>query len=266
MRLFAIPSSLAGFLLLNSAGTPAAEGTRQPVVIELFTSEGCSSCPPADALLQKFDREQPVPGALMIVLSEHVDYWDGLGWKDPFSSTLFTRRQEAYVRSFHLTGAYTPQVVIDGAFEAVGSDARQIQDAVRQSIKSEKRQVKISEVSKNNRGVPTVHVQVDPSAKAPVRGARLMLALAENAAVSDVLRGENRGRQLGHVAVVRSLVESGRLDRAGTFSADIPLTGELGHWEGKRLVAFIQYLQDADTQDSRIEGAAFRLLSPIAPN
>src|SRR6266853_1059238 len=115
-----ILSSLAGFLL-SSSGTPAAPATdkpRQPVVVELFTSEGCSSCPFADALLLKLDRMQPVPGALVIALSEHVDYWDRLGWKDPFSSPVFSRRQEGYGRRFHLESVYTPQVVINGDSEA----------------------------------------------------------------------------------------------------------------------------------------------------
>jgi hypothetical protein len=144
---------------------PESDGARRPVIVELFTSEGCSSCPPADALLQKFDRDQPVPGALVIVLSEHVDYWNRLGWKDPFSSPAYSRRQEAYGRVFHLGSVYTPQVVIDGTWEAVGSDARQISAAIRQSLKADKLQVRISSAFKNSRGVPSVHVQVDASEK-----------------------------------------------------------------------------------------------------
>ena len=258
-----IPPAFAAFLLA-CADPPAAtepDGTRRPVVVELFTSEGCSSCPPADALLQKFDRDQPIPGALVIVLSEHVDYWDRLGWKDPFSSPVYSRRQQAYGRRFHLDSVYTPQVVIDGTSEAVGSDARQISAAIRQSLKADKLQVRISSVFNNSRGVPSVHVQVDASEKSEARGdARIMIALAENAAVSRVLRGENSGRKLDHVAVVRSLIDLGPSDPSGAFSADVPLTGELEQWSGKRIVAFIQ-----GQQFGRIQGAAFRLLS-TAPN
>ena len=263
MRLFVVLSSVAGLLLLSFSGTPATPATDkpiQPVLVELFTSEGCSSCPPADALLLKLDRTQPVPGALVIPLSEHVDYWDHLGWRDPFSSPVFSRRQEGYGQRFHLPSVYTPEAVIDGNTEALGSDTRQVQDAIRQSLKTDKLQVRVSPVFRNVHGVPVVHAQVDASGKPADRGAQVRLALAESAVVSDVLRGENSGRKLDHVAVVRSLLDLGHLDGAGAFSADIPLTGELEHWNGKRIVVFVQ-----DPQYGPIRGAALRLLSPTAP-
>src|SRR5580658_6565078 len=105
----------ASCIVLSSA---AAGPERVPVLVELFTSEGCSSCPPADRLLGLLDSQA-------IVLSEHVDYWDTLGWKDRFSSPAFTERQSSYAHSFGLDSPYTPQMVVDGAAQFTGSDAHQ---------------------------------------------------------------------------------------------------------------------------------------------
>ena len=195
----------------------------------------------------------------MIALSEHVDYWDHLGWRDPFSSLVFSRRQERYGQLFHVD-SYTPQIVVDGTSEALGSDARQVENAIRRSASSDKLRVGISEVFPNRDGVPAVHVQVEPSGKSTgKKPAQVEIALAENAVVSHVRAGENNGRSLDHVAVVRSLKTVGSLDSAGAFSADMPLTGELAQWNGKRMISFVQ-----DRQSGRIQGAAFRLLLPVA--
>src|ERR1700756_2361242 len=119
-----------------------------PVLAELFTSEGCSSCSPADALLMKLDRLQPVAGAHVIVLSEHVDYWNQLGWRDPFSSSQFSQRQERYSR---LLGGevFTPQIVIDGRKQVLGSDPAAIQKAVGEAILRAKVPVKIADVKRD---------------------------------------------------------------------------------------------------------------------
>jgi hypothetical protein len=155
MRKFSLP---AGLLVLYAAASILAGadkgGARVPVLLELFTSEGCSDCPPADRLLGELDQNQPVPGAELIVLSEHVDYWDRLGWRDPFSSPQYTARQQEYASKFSRDGVYTPQLVVDGRFGFVGSDGREAVSAIQKAIREPKIAIAIANVTrwKSGRG------------------------------------------------------------------------------------------------------------------
>jgi hypothetical protein len=220
---------LIGLALSIGAGAGASENLPVPVLVELFSSEGCSSCPPADALLMQFLRDQPVPGVRIVALAEHVDYWNELGWRDPFSSPSFTARQEAYARRLPAGGVYTPQLVVAGAAHLVGSDER----AARAAIAAAATRMR-GEVSA--RTVPGVAGVLEVMARWP-QGveAEVCVALVQDRATSEIARGENAGRTLEHVAVVRSLLAVG--SGAGSFSGQVMLAGAAS---ADRAVVFVQ--------------------------
>ncbi len=111
---------------------------KSPVLVELFTSEGCSSCPPADRVLAQLETEQPNKNAEIITLALHVDYWDNLGWKDKFSSALYSQRQSVYGQALKLNQVYTPQMVVDGQKQFVGSNLSEANKAITESAKIRK--------------------------------------------------------------------------------------------------------------------------------
>src|SRR5713101_3272874 len=163
IAVFAVFPLMLGSLRHIRAGSAPAESSRydtprSPVLVELFTSEGCSSCPPADALLERLDRFQPVSGADLIVLSEHVDYWNDIGWKDPYSSHEFSERQSAYAAQFGLGTIYTPQMIVDGHFEFVGSDERRAREAIANATKVMKTPVSISSSLSDEKTI-TLHIE-----------------------------------------------------------------------------------------------------------
>ena len=220
---------VAASCVVLSAG--AANPERMPVLVELFTSEGCSSCPPADRLLQRLDPRT-------IVLSEHVDYWDQLGWKDRFSSHAFTERQESYARQCGLDGPYTPQLVVDGAAQFSGGDARRAAEEIDKAGRRAKADIRIV---RSERGV-RMEISGAPNA------ADVMLALADNAAESQVAAGENKGVDLRHVAVVRSLRKIGSIKRGGSFATEVGLPAGAAT---QRVVVFLQ-----ESGQARVSGAA----------
>jgi hypothetical protein len=210
------------------------------VLIELFTSEGCSSCPPADVLLAQLDRFQPVPNADLIVLSEHVDYWDDIGWKDPYSSHQFSLRQADYARRFRLGEPYTPQMVVDGNSQLVGSDERQAVQAIQNAAKVDKFRISLSAPRLEGNSL-TVHVEVGATpAEAKHTSRQVWIALADDMDQSNVKRGENAGRTLKHVAVVRTLAQVGTVEGNGTFSKDLTVSAGNANLQNLRVVAILQ--------------------------
>lgn len=221
----------------------SAAGQPTPVVVELFTSEGCSSCPPADALLAALVAAPPVDGAEIIALGQHVDYWDQLGWKDRFSSAALTERQRVYSRAFNSDSIYTPQLVVDGRVELVGSDG----DAARRAI-ARAREVPhgLVQIDAEPSGPETVALAISASGlPRPGRGDRddVVVAVTEDRLKTDVRRGENHGRTLVHAAVVRSLTTVGEATATdGTARLAVQRVPIAADWnrDNLKIVAFVQ--------------------------
>ena len=189
---------------------------RAPVVVELFTSEGCSSCPPADALLAALDMRQPFGSAEIIAIEEHVTYWDEQGWKDPFSSSSWTTRQYDYAGSLHNGNPYTPQMVVDGTAGFVGSGGIKARQEIEKAAAIPKAKVEISEVSpiQNNSVALKISVEKLLSA-APKDTAEVILAITESGLHSSVKAGENVGKELQHSQVLRELKVIGVVGKNG---------------------------------------------------
>jgi hypothetical protein len=237
-----------------------AAGDGAPVVLELFTSEGCSSCPPADALLSELGSSTKS----VIPLAYHVDYWNHLGWSDPFSSHQWSERQSAYVRAMNLSGDYTPQMVIGGGWQCVGSDDR----SVARSVEEARSASALGRVSLHTNlggaGPRRLQVKVDAQILRTAETGPLvvMLAIYENGLVSKIDSGENGGRQLTYDYTVRKLVCAFGLKAVQGASAVKQLDIDLDRsWSVDHLgvVAFIQ-----DAASLRIDGAAAEY--PIAKN
>jgi hypothetical protein len=251
--------SLLGAMVLirpPAQASPRTPGTaRIPVVVELFTSEGCSSCPPADALLARL-AEEPLDGNVqLIALEEHVDYWNDLGWADPFSSRDWTSRQNVYSGALGNGNPYTPQMVVDGAVEFVGSHRQKARQAILEAAGKTKIPVTLEQGNANKAGTGSFSVKVGKLQGTAKRDtAEVWLAVTETGLHSAVTRGENAGENLHHAAVVRSMRKIGEAQADGetAFAGDasVPLQREWKR-ENLRAVLFVQ-----EKKSRRILGAA----------
>jgi hypothetical protein len=233
--------SIIGWGWTRAAKPAPAADARTPLLVELFTSEGCSSCPPADRFLEKLD-QQPIAGAEVIVLSEHVDYWNHIGWKDPFSARSYSDRQSTYASRFALASVYTPQMVVDGTAEFVGSNSGLAEKSFAKALRSPKIPLRLSSISVDTSN--TLHVHLETGILEPSFGlskAEVYLAVALKRAQSQVSAGENGGHKLVHVSVVRSLTRLGTVEQGHNFAEDTQIKLEPGS-DGRnlRLIAFLQ--------------------------
>ncbi len=201
-------------------------------VVELFTSEGCSSCPPADELVSKVQKEyrdQPV-----YILAYHVDYWNRLGWRDVFSNAAYSARQYEYAKYLKTPQVYTPQIIVNGKKEFVGSEEGTLRNAIKSSLKQDaSAQITLTDLKATN-GKATLHYQSEGNGNNSV----LLLALVQKNAVSNVKAGENKGRKLAHVQIIHELnsvvLTNGR---GGVESINLPKEFNPQGWE---VIALIQ--------------------------
>jgi hypothetical protein len=237
------------------SGARSAAGV--PVIVELFTSEGCSSCPPAEALLAKLETQQPVARAQVIALEEHVDYWNDLGWVDPFSGKEWTERQQDYAASLGNRNPYTPQIVVNGHTEFAGGRGHQALQVIEQAAAEPKTDVWVTPAPSNKHGGGSFDVSVGKliSTKSAAGDApEVWLAITEAGLHSGVTRGENAGKELNHASVVRVLRKIGTADQKKDMSFSRNVTVGLdSSWnrQNLRAVVFVQ-----EKKSRQILGAA----------
>jgi hypothetical protein len=254
---------LASLLVLGHGHSAALastsdEAAKQPVVVELFTSEGCSSCPPADTLLKSLSEEQPLNGIEILALEEHVDYWNSAQWVDPFSSIDFSLRQQQYAAALRAGDVFTPQMIVDGSAQLVGSRTREAKEQIRWAAARQKGRLLLTSVPASKEHTRSFELRLDPSSAAlnssPLE---LWIAVTEKGLHSSVTGGENSGETLQHAPVVRLLHKQ--------QSITLPLTNPINvsvnlhkSWNAANLtvVAFL-----ADPKSHQIQAAGY---SPIS--
>jgi len=225
-RILLVIAAVAGLaaLTLTMHGAPPKLGPA-PVVVELFTSQGCSSCPPADALIHDIANDPALRGRV-IPLSFHVDYWDSLGWRDPFSSAEWTQRQARYARTMHLSSAYTPQAVVNGSREFVGSNRAALSAALEKASNEKVGEITLTARREGNSLIATIRATVPTNDD-------LMLAIVEDGVTTKIEHGENAGRTITNDAIVRKLIRV----TPGQTMVTVPLDSA---WHNVTATAFAQ--------------------------
>ena len=229
----------------QQAGT-SMEADAPFALIELFTSEGCSSCPSADTNLEKIAADAKANGKNVYTLSYHVDYWDYLGWKDPYSAEQFTERQRSYARQFESSRIYTPQMVVNGQVEFVGSNKKLSARALEVALKIKaKASIELGTSYKDK------SVTVSWTASGIETGDAIHVGLVQNEGTQKVSRGENARRQLSHVNIVRQFKTEENPGASGEFKFAVPANFQ------KDKFHFIALVQSS----TEIKGASKSLIS-----
>lgn len=225
---------IAAAAMITLMTGPALAGPNDLTVVELYTSEGCSSCPPADTFVGELAKRDDI-----LALSLHVDYWDYIGWKDQYASPDYTARQRAYGHTMKLRYVYTPQVVVDGAYETVGSDRPKVMDAIAKAKAAQKVPV---ELKSSAAGMTAILAAADED----VGTVDVYAVFYDRYRESNVDRGENSGRKLGSANVVR------KLERVATWRGDATtITIPAGGGEGEVCAVILQ-----SARSGKIIGAA----------
>lgn len=250
--------SVANGQTAQGEGQPATASTANaalnPVLVELFTSEGCSSCPPVDRLVQKWDTYQPIPGAQLIILSEHVTYWDHDGWKDPNSLASVTERQSDYEKALGEDSPATPQVIVDGTHDLHVNNPQELKTVLQQAAAEPKLPVRISGLGADSGNPALLRAHIEADTNSDKHNADVYVAVALDHVESEVLKGENGGKHLVHVAVVQELTKIGKLPKGKSFSQDVELKLKPGtDPKNVRVIAFVQ-----EPGPGKLLGAAVR--------
>jgi hypothetical protein len=244
MPALALSFSVALFIPRERPQSPPSDQARTPVVVELFTSEGCSSCPAADTLLQRLVAQQPIPNAEIIAIEEHVDYWNHDGWIDPFSAAEWTHRQLVYTPQTNDTGPYTPEMIVNGKAQFTGSDQSKAVAAIMDAAARPAVAVTLTagNAEKNSRDFAITVGKLNSASAGDV--AEVWLAVTEDGLHSTVSQGENAGRSLGHVGTLRGMHKIGDV-KSGSESSSFNGHSKLkldSHWNlaNVHVIAFVQ--------------------------